>query len=78
VRPGQIIGVTAATAHVRREPGKISVGRLLRGDRFHVDRVHRVRSGPAKGLWYHGTGSATGIRARPVKVTGWVRASAFS
>ena len=77
VKPGQVIRLTAAVARVRREPGKILVGSLARGDRFRVDRTHRVRRGPAKGLWYHGTGTATGARTRPLKISGWVRASAF-
>jgi hypothetical protein len=78
VKPGQVIRVTKAVARVRREPGKILVGSLARGDRFRVDRTHRVQRGPAKGLWYHGTGTATGTRARPLKLTGWVKASAFA
>jgi hypothetical protein len=78
VKAGQVIRVTAAIARVRREPGKILVGSLARGDRFRVDRTHRVRRGPAQGLWYHGTGTATGTRARPLKVPGWVKASAFA
>lgn len=77
-KPGQLIRVTAAVARVRREPGKILVGSLARGDRFRVDRTHRVRRGPAKGLWYHGTGTATGAGARPLKLRGWVKASAFA
>ena len=78
VKPGQLIRVTAAVARVRREPGKILVGSLARGDRFRVDRTHRVRRGPAKGLWYHGTGTATRADARPQKLRGWVKASAFA
>lgn len=78
VKPGQTIRVTTAVARVRREPGKILVGSLVRGDRFRVDRTHRVRRGPAKGLWYHGTGTATGAGAGPVTVTGWVKASRFA
>jgi hypothetical protein len=77
-KPGQLIRVTAAVARVRRAPGTFLVGSLTRGDRFRVDRTHRVRRGPAKGLWYHGTGTATAGRARPLKISGWVKASAFA
>jgi len=77
VKPGRTIRVTAAVARVRREPGKILAGSLVRGDRFRVDRTHRVRRGPAKGLWYHGTGTTTAAGGGPLKVTGWVKASRF-
>ncbi len=78
VKPGQTVRVTAARAKVDAEPGRRLVGTLPRGARLRVDRTHRVRRGPAKGLWYHGTATVTGVRARPGKVTGWVRASAFA
>lgn len=78
VQPGQTIRVTAAVARLRREPGKILAGSLVRGDRFRVDRTHRVLRGPAKGLWYHGTGTTTAAGAGPLKVTGWVKASRFA
>jgi hypothetical protein len=77
-KPGQTIRVTAARAKVDRDLGRKVVGTLRRGNRFHVDRTHRVARGSAKGLWYHGTATVTGPRARPLKVSGWVRATAFA
>ncbi|MEA2150865.1 MAG: hypothetical protein QOD69_2695 [Solirubrobacteraceae bacterium] len=77
-KPGQTIRVTAARAKVDRDPGRKVVGTLRRGNRFHVDRTHRVKRGTARGLWYHGTATVAGARARPLKVSGWVRATAFA
>jgi hypothetical protein len=57
-------------------PGKLFVGTIFKGNHFHVDRSARVKSGSAKGLWYHGTRIATGSKGT-YKTTGWVKASAF-
>jgi hypothetical protein len=57
-------------------PGKLFVGTIFKGNHFHVDRSARVKSGSAKGLWYHGTRIATGNKGT-YKTTGWVKASAF-
>jgi hypothetical protein len=57
-------------------PGKVFVGTIFKGNHFHVDRSARVKSGSAKGLWYHGTRIATGSKGT-YKTTGWVKASAF-
>jgi hypothetical protein len=57
-------------------PGKLFVGTIFKGNHFHVDRSARVKSGSAKGLWYHGTRIATGTKGT-YKTTGWVKASAF-
>ena len=57
-------------------PGKLFVGTIFKGEHFHVDRSARVKSGSAKGLWYHGTRIATGKKGT-YKTTGWVKASAF-
>jgi hypothetical protein len=57
-------------------PGKLFVGTIFKGNHFHVDRSARVKSGSAKGLWYHGTRIATGSKGT-YKTVGWVKASAF-
>jgi hypothetical protein len=57
-------------------PGKIFVGTIFKGNHFHVDRSARVKTGSAKGVWYHGTRIATGSKGT-YKTTGWVKASAF-
>jgi hypothetical protein len=57
-------------------PGKIFVGTIFKGNHFHVDRSARVKTGSAKGLWYHGTPIATSKRGT-YKTVGWVKASAF-
>jgi hypothetical protein len=57
-------------------PGKLFVGTIFKDNHFHVDRSARVKSGSAKGLWYHGTRIATGTKGT-YKTTGWVKASAF-
>jgi hypothetical protein len=57
-------------------PGKLFVGTIFKGNHFHVDRSARVKSGSAKGLWYHGTRIATSSKGT-YKTTGWVKASAF-
>jgi hypothetical protein len=57
-------------------PGNIFIGTIFKGNHFHVDRSARVKSGSAKGLWYHGTRIATGKHGT-YKTTGWVKASAF-
>jgi hypothetical protein len=57
-------------------PGKIFIGTIFKGNHFHVDRSARVKSGSAKGLWYHGTRIAT-TKKGTYKTTGWVKASAF-
>jgi hypothetical protein len=59
-------------------PGKIFVGTIFKGEHFHVDRTVRVKSGSAKGVWYHGKRIATNSKnGKTYVVTGWVRASAF-
>lgn len=85
-KAGQTVKVTAAHAYVdSKAPGRFFSGTIFKGDRFVVDRVHRVKTGPAKGLWYHGSARLTGEHAtnskgeiRPFTITGWVRAAAFS
>jgi hypothetical protein len=57
-------------------PGKIFIGTIFKGNHFQVDRSARVKSGSAKGLWYHGTRIAT-TKKGTYKTTGWVKASAF-
>jgi hypothetical protein len=57
-------------------PGKLFVGTIFKGNHFHVDRSATVKSGSAKGKWYHGTRIATGSKGT-YKTTGWVKASAF-
>jgi hypothetical protein len=57
-------------------PGKLFVGTIFKGNHFHVDRSATVKSGSAKGKWYHGTRIATGGKGT-YKTTGWVKASAF-
>jgi hypothetical protein len=57
-------------------PGKIFIGTIFKGNHFHVDRSATVRSGSAKGKWYHGARIATGKKGT-YKTVGWVKASAF-
>jgi hypothetical protein len=57
-------------------PGNLFTGTIFKGEHFHVDRSARVKSGSAKGLWYHGSRIATGKRST-YKVTGWIKSSAF-
>lgn len=76
--PGQTIGVTIARAKVCRTPGRGVIRSILLGTRFRVDRVYRVAHGRSRGLWLHGTATFTGASGRPVKVSGWVKASAFA
>jgi hypothetical protein len=57
-------------------PGKLFVGTIFKGNHFHVDRSARVKTGSAKGLWYHGTRIATGSKGT-YKTVGWVKASAL-
>jgi hypothetical protein len=57
-------------------PGKLFVGTIFKGNHFHVDRSARVKTGSAKGRWYHGTRYAVGSKG-PYKTTGWVKAAAF-
>ena len=57
-------------------PGKLFVGTIFKGNHFHVDRTAHVKSGSAKGTWYHGTRIATGSKGT-YKTVGWVKASAF-
>lgn len=83
---GQTITVHDARAYVdNKAPGRVVSGTIFKGNRFKVIRTARVRSGSAKGLWYHGTATVTGEHARnskgeihPFKITGWVKATAFS
>jgi hypothetical protein len=59
-------------------PGRVFVGTIFKGEQFRVDRSARIASGPAKGLWRHGTRTARDTTtARSYRATGWVRASAF-
>jgi hypothetical protein len=59
-------------------PGRVFVGTIFKGEPFRVDRSARVGSGPAKGLWRHGTRTARDQKTgRAYRTTGWVRASAF-
>ena len=59
-------------------PGRVFVGTIFKGEQFRVDRSARVATGPAKGLWRHGTRTARDDRSgRAYRTTGWVRASAF-
>ncbi len=59
-------------------PGRVFVGTIFKGEQFRVDRSARVASGPAKGLWRHGTRTARDAKSgRAYRTTGWVRASAF-
>jgi hypothetical protein len=57
-------------------PGRLFVGTIFKGNHFHVDRSVRVKSGSAKGLWYHGARIATNSKGT-YKTVGWVKASAF-
>jgi hypothetical protein len=83
---GQTVKVTAKYAYVdNKAPGRVVSGTIFRGNRFKIDRAARVTHGTAKGLWYHGTATVTGEHAKdghgkikPFKITGWVKASAFS
>jgi hypothetical protein len=83
---GQTVKVTAKYAYVdNKAPGRVFIGTIFRGNRFKIDRTARVTHGTAKGLWYHGTATVTGEHARdahgkikPFKITGWVKAAAFS
>jgi hypothetical protein len=83
---GQTVKVTAKYAYVdNKAPGRVFSGTIFRGNRFKIDRTARVARGTAKGLWYHGTATVTGEHARdahgkirPFKITGWVKAAAFS
>lgn len=83
---GQTVKVTAKSAYVdNKAPGRVFSGTIFKGNSFKIDRVARVKTGTAKGLWYHGTATITGEHARnskgeikPLKVTGWVKAAAFS
>lgn len=59
-------------------PGRVFTGTIFKGEQFRVDRSARVASGPAKGLWRHGTRTARDDKTgRSYRTTGWVRASAF-
>ena len=83
---GQTVKVTAAHAYVdNKAPGRAVSGTIFKGNRFVIDRTARVKKGTAKGLWYHGTATITGEHAKdskgvihPFKLTGWVKAAAFS
>ena len=46
-------------------PGRVFTGTIFKGEQFRVDRSARVASGPAKGLWRHGTRTARDDRSRP-------------
>lgn len=84
-RAGDTVKVTAKSAYVdNKAPGRVFSGTVFKGNSFKIDRVARVKTGTAKGLWYHGTATITGEHARnskgeikPIKITGWVRAAAF-
>jgi hypothetical protein len=83
---GQTVKVTATRAYVdNKAPGRVVSGTIFKGNRFKIQRVARVTHGSAKGLWYLGTATVTGEHAKnskgeikPFKITGWVKASAFS
>jgi hypothetical protein len=84
-KAGQTVKVTVARAKVDKAPGRGFIGTIFKGNRFKIDRIKRVTHGPAKGRWFHGTATVTGTHARgadgkirPFKLTGWVRATAFS
>jgi hypothetical protein len=80
------VTVTAKRAYVdNKGPGRYFIGTIFKGNRFRIDRAARVTHGSAKGLWYHGTATVTGDHAKdvhgrsePFKITGWVKATAFS
>ncbi|HZO35458.1 MAG TPA: hypothetical protein VFB41_01135 [Solirubrobacteraceae bacterium] len=82
----QTVRVTAKSAYVdNKAPGRIFSGTIFKGNAFEIDRVARVKTGSAKGLWYHGTATITGDHAKnskgeikPFTITGWVKAGAFS
>ena len=82
---GRTVTVTAKSAYVDdKAPGRVFSGTIFKGNRFKIDRVARVKTGPAKGTWYHGTATITGEHARnskgeikPFTITGWVKAAAF-
>jgi hypothetical protein len=83
---GQTVKVTAKSAYVdNHAPGRFFIDTIFKGESFKIARVVRVTHGGAKGLWYYGTASVTGNHAKdskgvitPFKVTGWVKAWAFS
>jgi hypothetical protein len=83
---GQTVKVSAKYAYVdNKAPGRVVSGTIFRGNRFKIDRTKQVTHGTAKGLWYHGTATVTGEHAKdahgkikPFKITGWVKAAAFS
>src|SRR6476620_11120937 len=57
---GQTVKVTAKSAYVdNKAPGRVFSGTIFKGNAFKIDRVARVKTGPAKGLWYHGTATIT-------------------
>lgn len=59
-------------------PGRVFTGTIFKGEQLVSDRSARVTSGPAKGLWRHGTRTARDDKTgRTYRTTGWVRASAF-
>ena len=82
---GQTVKVTADRAYVdSKRPGFIIIGSLSKGDKFKIDRVASVKTGSAKGLWYHGTATITGDHAKDrngvvhtFHLTGWVKAWQF-
>ncbi|MEA2148381.1 MAG: hypothetical protein QOD69_211 [Solirubrobacteraceae bacterium] len=84
--PGQTVKVTADHAYVdNKAPGRVVSGTIFKGNKLVIKRTARVKKGSAKGLWYYGTATVTGEHARghdgkihPFKLTGWVKASAFS
>jgi hypothetical protein len=83
---GQTVRVTADHAYVdNKAPGRAVSGTIFKGNKFVIKRTARVKTGSAKGLWYFGTATVTDDHARssdgtihPFKLTGWVKASAFS
>jgi hypothetical protein len=83
---GHTVTVKAKTAYVdNKGPGRYFIGTIFKGNRFRIDRTARVTHGTAKGLWYHGIATVTGEHAKnahgeikPFKITGWVKATAFS
>ena len=82
---GQTVKVTADHAYVdSKRPGFIIIGTVFKGDKFKIDRTARVKTGAAKGLWYHGTATITGEHAKDrngvvhtFHLTGWVKAWQF-
>jgi hypothetical protein len=83
---GQTVKVTADHTYVdNKRPGFIIIGTVSKGDKFKIDRTARVKTGSAKGLWYHGVATITGEHAKDrngvvhtFHLTGWVKASAFA